>query len=216
MRQSWQELNPVGPTLGRVLEAVADKVDGRKLATLKEKLERALGQACTEVECGDPMLIRSLLTARMRADGASEGMVQSYEQFYMGVIRRAALNGIVEPPPEGPWTQRWQSVLVTAKNFKGMKAEVRALAAWATLHRIEPETVSPDVVERWASERRLDQDLDKARLESVLAEHRRRASATSPSSELAERLHKKAVRGSVRTTEEIYGKQHLQNAPSRR
>lgn len=216
LKQSGQESNRIGPTLDKVLEAAVDKVDSRKLASLRERLERALRQACTEIECGDPMLIRNLLTAQMRAEGSSEGIVQSYEQLFMGVIRRAALCGIIEPPPEGPWTQRWQSVLTTANDFKGMKSEVRALAAWATTQEIEPEAINPEIIKRWGDARRLDQDLDKSKLESVLAEHRRRASSVNDSLELGDRLRKKAVRGSVRTTAEIYGNHLLQNGLSPR
>jgi hypothetical protein len=192
-------------TLKQVLEAASDKVDSRRLGTLQEKLEGAFDCRCSEIPVDDPMLIRRRLIEYMRLAGSTEGIVQSYEQLFMGVARRAALKGVIQPPPEGPWTHRWQSVLVVASDFKGAKMEIRCLAAWATSRGVEPEEVNSQVMERWISEVSQNLTTDRARVGAVLSEYRKMVAPEAPNSLLWDRLKQKSLRGSVRTVQEVYG-----------
>jgi len=88
-------------TLRDVLTAAAEKVDARRLEQLGRVLERAVGRSLSSQAIDDPIVIRRLLAETLREDGISVGVVHSFEQFYMGVIRRAAVDGLIPPPPEG-------------------------------------------------------------------------------------------------------------------
>ena len=205
MKQSKKPCTGVNVTLEQVLEAASDKVDSRRVATLQEKLERAFDCRCSEIPVDDPMLIRRRLIEYMRLAGSTEGIVQSYEQLFMGVVRRAALKGVIQPPPEGPWTHRWQSVLVVANDFKGAKMEIRSLAAWATSQGVEPEEVNSQVMERWASAVGHNLTTNRETVTAVLSEYRTKVTPDGRSSLLWDRLKQKSLRGSVRTIEEVYG-----------
>ena len=201
-------------TLADVLNAASDKVDGRRLTSLQEKLERAFNSSCSEIAVEDPILIRRRLIEYMRQDGASEGMVQSYEQLFMGVARRAALRGVIQPPPEGPWTHRWQRLLIVANEFKGTRMGIRSLAAWATAQGIQPEQVNSQALLLWVSAVSPSINADGSKVQAVISEYRNRAAEEIPSSILSDRLKQKALRGSVRTVEEVYGAGRLQKEPA--
>src|SRR5688572_17459405 len=101
----------VADNIRELFAALAPKVDDRKLAQVSIALERGFGAPLDAVAIGDPIEIRRLLAEQLKRDGSSAGIVQAYEQFFMGLVRRAALDGLIPPPPEGPWTQQWQAVL---------------------------------------------------------------------------------------------------------
>jgi hypothetical protein len=185
--------------LSNVLEAASGKVDSRRLGALQEKLERAFDCPCSVIPVVDPMLIKRRLVEYMRRDGSTEGIVQSYEQLFMGVARRAALKGVIQPPSEGPWTCRWQSVLVVANDFKGVKMEIRSLATWSTSQGFEPEEVNLQIIERWIRAVSHPVTTDTATVGVILSECLKRATPDGENSLLWERLKQKALRGSVRT-----------------
>ena|SRR5581483_2756091 len=109
-------------TLRQLFAAVEAKVDPRKLAQASAVLERAFGVALDEIAITDTMDIRRRLAEQLKREGSSAGIVQAHEQFFMGVVRRAALDGIIPPPPEGPWTQQWQAALDGSSHVKGARA----------------------------------------------------------------------------------------------
>src|SRR5690348_13833944 len=110
--RSIRSMSP-SPDLQQILDLVAGKVNPQKLEKLKQKLEEALGGPLSTHLVEDPIIIRRRLVELLRREGTSQGVVQSLEQFYMGIIRRASIERLLPPPPEGPWTREWQSVLNT-------------------------------------------------------------------------------------------------------
>lgn len=136
-------------TLHEVLEAVRSYVGERKLAQLRRKLEAATRNDLTAVPIDDPMTIRRQLVAYLRSEGSTPGIVQSYEQLLMGVIRRAALLGLVETPPEGPWSLKWQYALDAVGSRRRLRSCLRGLAAWATVRGIEPSMISEEQIKEW-------------------------------------------------------------------
>jgi len=103
-----------------------------KLKLLRRHFGAAVGPDGLSRPVDDPMILRRQLIEQMRREEVSPGTIQALVQFYMGIIRRAALAGLLPPPPEGPWTRTWQSVLDLAEETTGAKAHLRSLAGWAT------------------------------------------------------------------------------------
>ena len=177
----------------------ADKVDARKLRLLEEKLEQALGRPISEQSVDDPIAIRRKLVESLRVEKTRPGTIQALEQCYMGAIRRAAVEGLIPAPPEGPWTRAWQSVLELSSEVRSTRAPLRSLAAWATARHVAPEKVSAEQLETWAKTTMIG--------ESALAGVRQVLSLWSPDALktplasdtlLSSRLMKKAERGTVR------------------
>ncbi|MBU4272036.1 MAG: hypothetical protein KKA28_09270 [Planctomycetes bacterium] len=94
-------------------------------------------------------MIRRALVEQLRSEGASAGTIQALSQCFMGIIRRAAVDGLLPAPPEGPWTRTWQSVLDFAGQKNGVKALARSLAAWATERHLEPREVDIEQLRKW-------------------------------------------------------------------
>lgn len=184
--------------LQAVLQAVAEEMGERKLARLKARLETALGCPLFTQTVDDPMVIRRQLVEHLRKGGSGFGAIQAAEQLFMGVVRRAAVKGLIPAPPEGPWTRSWQSVLDSAAGATGKKAPLRLLAGWATSRHLEPEDVDEDQLAVWikavmANEAILPKIRDAlSKWESAPYDARLESSAA-----LSERLLRKASRGTV-------------------
>lgn len=140
--------------LKAVLVAGAGKLDQEKLGVLTEALEGSLACPLSSCVVTDPIVIRRRLVEYLRATGAPSGKIQFLEQLFMGVVRRASLKGLIPPPPEGPWTRAWQSVLDHAS--PGTKAVLRTLAAWATSRGLDPPNLKTAHLELWARHLSLD------------------------------------------------------------
>lgn len=202
--------NPLMTTLNDVLHAVSESVDRRKLLQLRRKLEAAIRTDLSAIQIDDPMTIRRQLVAHMQCEGASRGMIQSYEQLFMGVVRRAALLGLVEAPPEGPWSLKWQRVLDKVGSRCVVRSSLRSLAAWATARNIEPDLISEAAIKEWGLVFSVGANHDS--IEAV----RSALTATEscgplPLTSRQERLALKASVGSVRDLSEVYG---LRRRPS--
>ena len=186
-------------TLHEVLVAAADEVASRKLDQLRRALERAVGRPLSLQAVEDPIIIRQALAETLTGEGASIGVVHSFEQFYMGVIRRAAVKGLILAPPEGPWTRLWQSVLDASAKTRGAKAPLRSLAAWATARHVQPTDISVADLASWRENLRID-DAAFMVVQDVLNRWSSapRSPKLSSDSLLLDRLKKKASYGSVR------------------
>lgn len=189
--------NPID--LQKVLSAAVGKVDSRKLEKLEQKLEDALGSPLSSQMVDDPIIIRWRLAELLRNEGASPGVVHSFEQLFMGIIRRASIEGLIPAPPEGPWTWAWQSVLDTTTKPQGAKALLRSLASWATARGLIPNDIEADHLGAWAKDRLVDAEAISM-IEDILSYW----SLTSASkvlvndSLLTERLRRKALQGTVK------------------
>lgn len=188
-------------TVQRVLDQVRGSVDAKKLRRLEETLIRALGRPLSCQLMDEPIVIRRRMVDCLRSEGASEGVVQGFEQLYMGIVRRAAAEGLLPAPPEGPWTRAWQAVLDAADGIPRARAVIRSLAGWATRRDLEPSAIEAGDVEAWSKEMVVKRDGLKA-VEQVFAEWSQgRAGQSIPSQRiLSERLRKKALLGTVRKT----------------
>jgi hypothetical protein len=190
--KNWQP-----PSLRELFAAFEAKVDRRKLTQAAGILERAFGTSLDEVRVNDAIETRRRLVEQMKTEGASAGIVQAFEQFFMGVIRRAALDGLIPPPPEGPWTQAWQAVLDGSAQIKGARAPLRSLAAWATMRGHSPLDLSELTMKEWASTAGFSPSaMTAARSGLDLAQNDRDARVSS--NVLIDRLRKKATEGTVR------------------
>ena len=140
----------------------------------------------------------------LQSEGASRGIIQSYEQFYMGLIRRAALMGLIEPPAEGPWSLAWQNVLDAVGSRPRAKSIMRCFAAWASAKGIEPKSASDVIVEEWSGVVGvIDQGEAIDLVRSILAGMQDGGRSLSTSRK--QRLIMKASSGSVRNLEAVYG-----------
>jgi hypothetical protein len=142
-------------SLEAILKAVQGRVNPHKLRQVRRYFASALGADGLTQPVEDPMILRRQLVEEMRRAGVSAGTVEALIQFYMGIVRRAALAGLIPPPPEGPWTRAWQSVLDLGEEF-GAKAHVRSLAGWATDKGIEPQAVQRCHFKGWIQDLKLD------------------------------------------------------------
>lgn len=193
-------------TLDDVLQAVDGHVDARKLAQLRKRLESATKARLTAVEIGDPIKIRRQLIAQLESEGASRGSIQAYEQLFMGIIRRAALMGLVETPPEGPWSMEWQRILETVTTQQRGRSTIRSLAAWSTAKGLEPKAVCESDLQEWL---RVFATEDNGKtiefIWALLAGSEDRKARLSNARQ--DRLSMKAAVGSVRDLSEVYGYQ---------
>ncbi|MBU4399146.1 MAG: hypothetical protein KKE86_07405 [Planctomycetes bacterium] len=137
------------PTLRAVLDRAEGQVNSHKWRQLCEKLEAGLARPLASQVLDDPIMIRRALVEQLRSEGASAGTIQALSQCFMGIIRRAAVDGLLPAPPEGPWTRTWQSVLDFAGQKNGVKALARSLAAWATERHLEPREVDIEQLRKW-------------------------------------------------------------------
>jgi len=185
--------------LKMVLDAAIGTVNPRKLEQLEKKLETALGCSLNTQEVTDPIVIRFLLAKQLRDSGISPGVIHSFEQLFMGVIRRAAIKGLLPAPPEGPWTREWQAVLDVASEVQKAKAPLRSLAGWATARDIKPQEIESDHLEMWANASMLSATSQQI-VEHVLTRWLPTQNSTSLTSDLqlSDRLHRKAQHGTVK------------------
>jgi hypothetical protein len=191
-------------TLNEILLAMAGLVDDQKLLRLRQKLEAAVGDNLAEVQLTDAIKIRHQLAVHLKAEGASRGIVQSFEQFFMGVIRRAALMGLTDPPPEGPWSLGWLRVLDSISSDQPGRSVLRSLAAWATARGLEPDSITEHVLREWSATFSLTEKENSVRsVLSVLA--RAQNVHSEPKTSRRQRLALKASVGSVRDFSNLYG-----------
>jgi hypothetical protein len=187
------------PALEHVLSLMTSEGDSRKLKQLSDKLECALGHPLSAQALDDPMIIRRCLVEHLRNEGTKPGTIQAMEQFFMGIIRRAAVKGLIPAPPEGPWTRAWQSVLDLAEKVPSTKALLRSLASWATARHIDPDNIENQHLETWVKNAIISETslVSVKRVLSIWSP----ASLNSPltsQSVLSNRLMKKAERGTVK------------------
>lgn len=188
------------PDLKTVLSVAHGKVDPRKLEQLERKLELALDAPLSSQVFDDPIAIRRKLVDYLKRVGTKPGIVQAIEQFYMGVVRRAALEGLILAPPEGPWTRNWQSVLNASAQVPSTKSLFRSLAGWATARNLEPSDVTREHLITWARETMVNVETTLSTVQIVLEKwaYNPLEAPLESDSFLADRLRKKAIRGSVR------------------
>lgn len=186
-------------SLKMVLDAAIGTINPRKLEQLERKLEVALGCSLDTQEVTDPIVIRFLLAKQLRDSGTSPGVIHSFEQLFMGVIRRAAIKGLLPAPPEGPWTREWQSVLDVASEVQKAKAPLRSLAGWATARGIKPLEIENEHLEIWMNEFMLGAP-SRQIVEYVLTHWLPTQSGAALISDihLFDRLQKKAQHGTVK------------------
>ncbi len=184
--------------LKQILDAAIGKVELRKLEQLKRKLEDALGGPLSSQIVDDPIIIRRLLVEKLRSEGVSPGVIHSFEQLFMGIIRRAAINGLLPAPPEGPWTRAWQSVLDIASTVQKAKAPLRSLAAWATARDLTPSDLEEHHIKSWCKDLQIDRDTSCI-VEQILSQSRPAATPTILKSDAlhSDRLQKKFLSGTV-------------------
>jgi hypothetical protein len=185
--------------LATVLDSALDQVEAKKLDRLREVLERTLKARLESLPFSDPIAMRRTFVNVLKGEGVSDGVIHHYEQLFMGVIRRAAVKGLIEPPPEGPWTAEWQAVLTVAAKMRLGKATIRSLAAWATQRGIGPRELAPEHLAAWIRETMSPNKLAHVAQEAISSWKKSGCEAGAGDAErLAERLKKKAIYGSVR------------------
>lgn len=191
---------PKEPSVQDVIEKYAGKVNEQKLRQVRQRLEIAFGGTLSDQPLDDPILIRRKLVAQLRIERASAGTIQALEQFFMGLVRRAAVDGLIPAPPEGPWTRPWQAVLASTER---LRSHIRTLAAWATDQGLEPSEVDSSRLTEWADKAGCDSD-SFTEIQSLLANFCKSSKARilKSASVLTERLRMKATRGSVRNVHE--------------
>ncbi len=187
------------PNLEEIFEMATDKVDLRKLELLKRKLENALDKPLALQTVDDPIIIRCLLVEKLREEGISPGTIQSLEQLFMGIIRRAAIKGLLPAPPEGPWTYEWQIVLDAAAKVQGAKSAIRSLASWATARGFSPSNIAADHLSQWVRDTMVRKET-LVIVEKVLTQSLYMNDNVNHlgSSYLLDRLQKKALKGTVK------------------
>lgn len=188
-------------SLHAVLSCAEASVDEAKLASLRTKLTAAFGKDLNRVEVIDPVVVRRQLVEYLQRCGVSRGIVQSYEQLLMGVMRRAALKGMVEAPSDGPWSMAWQRVLDHIGAARG-RSQIRSLAAWASIRGIEPRFINDEILENWSRDchTRISMQLMHSLITCV------GRSVNLDAKNLREqRLVLKASVGSIRSLSEVYG-----------
>ena len=190
--------------LKSMLEVAVGKVDQRKLNQLKQKLEDMLGNPLSSYTVEDPIIIRYRLVEKLRNDGISPGVIHSFEQLFMGIVRRAALAGLIPAPPEGPWTRAWQSVLDGASNVRKAKSLLRTLAGWSTARGLSPSEINTHYLELWATDALVTRECVMI-VEQVLAQWQPTAIHTVLLSDsfLSTRLQKKASGGTVKADRSV-------------
>lgn len=190
------------PNLKTLFDGATGQVTPQKLRQIAQKLESAVGCPLAACPVDDPIILRRTLVEQLRSDGASAGTIQALTQCFMGIIRRAAVDGLIAAPPEGPWTRTWQTVLDFAGQNNGAKSHVRSLGAWATEQHLEPEDIETRHLRKWSADLVIDECAVPV-VQDLLREWADRPKdAASPESDSirAERLRKKAAGGTVQTT----------------
>lgn len=184
------------PTLQALLDFAAGKVNEQKLRAMTQRLQVALGKQFRNQPVDDPIVIRRKLVAQMKQDGASAGTIEAFAQFFMGIVRRAAVEGLLPAPPEGPWTRAWQAVLGSSP---GNRSQIRVLAAWATEQDLEPSDIDARTWQAWSERAGLDGG-DASRLWEQIRRWADKPpdAVLSTASVLTARLKLKANGGSVR------------------
>lgn len=182
-------------TLADVIRPSELKVNSQKLLKLVKLVEASCDAPAEEIVADDPFAIRRSLVAQLKREGSTAGVIQAYEQFFMGLVRRAAVEGIIPAPPEGPWTRNWQLLLDFAHETKSSKSAVRMLAAWASDNALEPEEMTSAQWTRW-QESAVITDESLAVMTQLLARFRQ-CGVRTLNSKLTDRLRRKAMHGSV-------------------
>ena len=186
-------------TMQEVLEASKGRISDEKLERLARTLEQATDTILSKIVVDDPMTIRRAMIRYLKACEVTPGNLQHLEQAFMGVIRRAAVVGLLPAPPEGPWTRQWQGALDF--NYQGdgfSKARMRSLAAWATDRDIQPSDVDDNELKDWASATGQSTEVVQT-LGMLLVEFSQASTGLHRTPHLDERLRSKAKRGTVRT-----------------
>ena len=181
--------------LDELLAKYSRSVDRRKLALLRTRLEAALSKPLADVVMRDPVELTNTLSQSMRRLGATAGTIHSLSQFFMGLVRRAAVDGLIPAPPEGPWTQDWQRMISNANPGQHVKLALRSLAAWASSQGIGPTAVRESEIRQWARTVGMKDPMlhDLFRFISDL-----NAADLTSNSNLLERLQRKAKQGTVK------------------
>lgn len=186
------------PDLQNILDRASGQVSPQKLRQIVQRLETSLGRPLSRYRVNDPIIVRRSLVEQMRSEGASAGSIEALTQCFMGIIRRAAVDGLLHAPPEGPWTRTWQSVLDFAEQNNGVKAYVRSLGAWATERHLEPEEVETSDLRKWL----VDLVVDASALpvmQRLLLGWAEQPSGVKSDSVRTERLRRKSRGGTVET-----------------
>jgi hypothetical protein len=178
-----------------LLSHYQSSVDERKLGSLRLKFAKACAQPLCEVSADDPVHLLTVLARHLQSEGATQGSIHSISQFFMGLIRRAAVEGIMPPPPEGPWTRDWQRLISATEQGQRVKLTLRSLAAWATTRGLSPGAVGDRELRDWIEVFRGNPKvLDDLR--DVLAGLNHEGASVD--SLLLERLRRKAKQGTVK------------------
>lgn len=189
------------PDVQTLLNRASGQVSPQRLRQLVQKLELALGRPLSSHTVNDPVVLRRSLVEQLRREGASAGSIQSLTQCLMGIIRRAAVDGLLPAPPEGPWTRTWQSVLDFAGQNNGVKAYIRSLGAWATKHHLDPDEIKPSDLQEWLRDLVMDANAVPV-IQGLLREWAKQplVAALESDSIRATRLRRKAMNGTVDVT----------------
>ena len=184
-------------TLADVIQPSLGKANTQKLSKLTQLIESYFGVILTKIVADDPFVIRKRIVSELRREGSTAGVIQAYEQFFMGIVRRAAVEGVIPAPPEGPWTRNWQTVLDFAHTTKRPKSVVRMLAAWASDKDFEPDQLSQSHLLEW--QRTADVSADTLDVITDLLTEITQCGLPDPRSDgLTIRLRQKATHGSVK------------------
>ena len=182
-------------TLADIIHLSALKVSSQKLSKLLQLVETSYNASAEEIVADDPFAIRRSLVSQLKREGSTAGVIQAYEQFFMGLVRRAAVEGIIPAPPEGPWTRNWQLLLDFAHETKSSKSAVRILAAWASDNELEPDEMTSAQLTKWRESTAVA-DESLAVMTQLLAKFRQ-CDARMLNSKLTDRLRRRAMHGSV-------------------
>lgn len=170
-------------------------VDNRKLNSLRVKFAKAYDQPLCEISIEDPVRLLITLARHLQGGGATQGSIHSISQFFMGLIRRAAVEGIIPPPPEGPWTRDWQRLISATEDHQRIKLNLRSLAAWATTRGLSPCAVGDRELLDWMEEFKGNPDV-LGELRGMLAGVNQEDASVDFL--LLERLRRKAKQGTVK------------------
>jgi hypothetical protein len=189
-------------TLGR------GRIEASKLAQVARALGEVLESQSRDL---DPNAARLAIRSRFKAWGLSPGAIHSLDHVFMGLLRRAALSGLVAPPPEGPWNSQWQLVIDVAPN--GNKAFLKALAGWSFSRGVAACDLTDALLTKWQRERHMTATAAEAvaRLLPQLIETAHQA--TKGTAELMTRLESRSRTGMTRSLLEQYGVRRATASP---
>jgi hypothetical protein len=191
-----------------VLALGSGKVDASKLAQIERAIEQVLNSQELEL---DPNTARQGVSSRFKAWGLSPGAVHSLDQAFMGLLRRAALSGLLPPPPEGPWNSQWQLLIDASPD--GSKAVLKALAGWCFRRGVAASDVTNELLAEWQRERHMTASdvRSVADLIPQVVKKSHQMQASNP--HLLTRLKARNRTGMTRTLSEQYG---ISRTPRRR